>query len=388
MRRTVHKISILLMAVLAIGLGISFAKADSRLSEVKAAPAVYQKPDNSQCLSCHSAPDQVHQFPNGDTVSISVDAQAFDQGVHNELACQVCHTNIAGFPHPQNSASSAREYTLQYKDTCNQCHKDQAQDIKGSAHTKLAEAGNPNTPLCVDCHHPHATAPIEKDENGDPAPSEYVKIAETCAVCHSQVVEQYKTSVHGAGVFETFNPDVPACHDCHGIHKIATVRTNQFRLDSPQLCAKCHTDSSIMDKYGLSTQVLNTYVSDFHGTTVTLFDRKDPEMPINVPVCYDCHGIHDIASASDPEKGIQIKENMLVVCQNCHPDASENFSDSWMSHYIPHPQKTPLVYYVQLFYQIFIPGVLGGMAVFVVVDIFGKIRRRGKPEIKHEEGKE
>lgn len=376
------------MAVLAVGLGIGLVQANRGTSDVKAAPVVYQKPDNSQCLGCHSAPNQVHQFPNGDTVSISVDPQAYDQGVHNELACQVCHTNIAGFPHPQNSANSARDYTLQYKDTCNQCHKDQAQDIKDSAHTKLAEAGNPNTPLCVDCHHPHATAPIAKDERGDPAPSEYAKIAETCAVCHSQIVEQYKTSVHGAGVFETFNPDVPACHDCHGIHKIATVRTNQFRLDSPQLCAKCHTDPSIMDKYGLSTQVLNTYVSDFHGTTVTLFDRKDPEMPINVPVCYDCHGIHNIMSASDPEKGIQIKENMLVVCQNCHPDASENFSDSWMSHYIPHPQKTPLVYYVQLFYQIFIPGVLGGMAVFVVVDIYGKFRRRGKPEIKHEEGKE
>ena len=34
---------------------------------------------------------------------------------------------------------------------------------------------------------------------------------------------------------------------------------------------------AIMDKYGISTQVLNTYVADFHGTTVTLFEKQSPD---------------------------------------------------------------------------------------------------------------
>ena len=36
-----------------------------------------------------------------------------------------------------------------------------------------------------------------------------------------------------------------------------------------------------------------------------------PAKPSNKPVCYDCHGIHDIKRTSDPQHGIQIKENLL-----------------------------------------------------------------------------
>jgi hypothetical protein len=110
----------------------------------------------------------------------------------------------------------------------------------------------------------------------------------------------------------------------------------------------------------------------------------------NKPVCYDCHGIHDIVSVEDPQSGLRIQENMLASCQKCHPDESENFSASWMSHYIPDPQNTPLVYFVQLFYNIFIPGVLGSMAIFVIADIYGKIRNRGKHQHSsaHPKGKE
>jgi len=388
MRRTVPKITIVLMAVLAVGLVIGFFLMRSELLVVQAAPEPLQKPDNSQCLSCHGEPGKIHQFPNGDTVSISVDPQEYDQGVHKGLACQVCHTNITGYPHPENTAASAREYTLQYKDTCNQCHKDQVSQVIDSAHAKLAAEGNPNTPVCASCHTPHATAPIAKDANGDPAPSERAKIASVCGKCHSKIVEQYKTSVHGKGVFDEANPDVPACNDCHGIHNITQARTVEFRLNSPELCAHCHTNKAIMDKYGISTEVLNTYVSDFHGTTITLFEKDNPQHASNKPVCYDCHGIHDIKAVDDPQKGLQVQENMLAVCQRCHPDASENFSASWMSHYIPTPQKTPLVYYVQLFYKIFIPTVLGGMGVFVLADIYGKFRNRGKHSSAHSEKKE
>jgi hypothetical protein len=88
--------------------------------------------------------------------------------------------------------------------------------------------------------------------------------------------------------------------------------------------------------------------------------------------------VHNILAVDDPQKGLQVKQNMLAACQRCHPDASENFSASWMSHYIPDPQRTPLVYYVELFYNLFVPGVLGFMALLVVVDIYGKFRHRGK----------
>jgi hypothetical protein len=185
--------------------------------------------------------------------------------------------------------------------------------------------------------------------------------------------------VHGSALIEG-NPDVPTCIDCHGVHNIEDPTTTQFRLTSPQMCGKCHTDPSVVGKYGLSTDVLDTYVADFHGTTVTLFEKQHPEELTNKPVCYDCHGIHDIARSDDPIKGLQVRQNLLARCQECHPNASENFPDSWLSHYIPSVEKYPTVFYVDLFYKFFIPGVLGGMGLLVAMDFtrasYNRLRMR------------
>jgi hypothetical protein len=133
-----------------------------------------------------------------------------------------------------------------------------------------------------------------------------------------------------------------------------------------------------MGKYGLPTQVLNTYVADFHGTTVTLFNKNSPDQATNKPVCFDCHGVHDIKRVSDPVYGLTMKQNLLGVCQRCHTDASANFPNAWMSHYIPSPTHFPIVYYVNLFYKFFIPTVLGGMGIFVVSDIIRRLINRRK----------
>jgi hypothetical protein len=134
-----------------------------------------------------------------------------------------------------------------------------------------------------------------------------------------------------------------------------------------------------MEKYGISTDVLDTYLADFHGTTVTLFERTSPDQPTNKPVCYDCHGVHDIVRADDPAKGLHVKQNLLQTCQNCHPTATTNFPDAWLSHYIPDPSRNQLVYFVDLFYKVLIPGTIGGMVVFVVSDVGRRViaRRRG-----------
>jgi hypothetical protein len=123
-----------------------------------------------------------------------------------------------------------------------------------------------------------------------------------------------------------------------------------------------------MKKYGLSTAVLRTYVADFHGSTVTIFQKEHPDQQTNKPVCYDCHGIHDIPHTSDPKKGIQTKANLLKTCQQCHPSATANFPDAWMSHFIPDRERTPLVFWLGWLYRVLIPGTIGGMLLFVFTD--------------------
>ncbi|NPV55475.1 MAG: hypothetical protein HPY76_02215 [Anaerolineae bacterium] len=351
-------------------------------SELPAAPAPQDGAPNSQCLLCHGEPGQVTTFPNGDPLYVSIDPSLYGASVHGSetMSCVSCHVNISGYPHPVSGAQSRRDYQLTYLETCKACHTEQFDNLQDSIHGEMFKAGNENAPTCTDCHNPHTQPPMY-NESGKVNQNVRAEIPETCAKCHNNIYEVYAGSVHGSGVIEGNNPDVPTCADCHGVHEIVDPTTASFRLSSVEMCAKCHTDASIMDKYGLSTAVLDTYVADFHGTTVTLFEKQHPDEETNKPVCYDCHGVHDILSVNDPEKGIAIKQNMLVTCQRCHPDATTNFPESWLSHYIPSPDRYPLVYWVGIFYKIFIPTVLGGMGLFVATDIFRRqVEKKKKSE--------
>ncbi len=133
-----------------------------------------------------------------------------------------------------------------------------------------------------------------------------------------------------------------------------------------------------MAKYGLSADVFDTYVSDFHGTTVVMFEANIPGQETNKPVCTDCHGVHNIRSAKDPQSNVY-QTNLLATCQRCHPGATENFPTSWLGHYRPDIDRYPIVYIVDLFYRIFVPTVLGGMAILVAADagrrVYNRIRK-------------
>ena len=363
-------------AFLGVGLALAVFTLAFAVPSASAEPGV----GNEYCLSCHGQPDQIKDLPSGERLYLTIDPRLYADSVHGQggYACVQCHTDIRTFPHPESKAQDRRDVTLSMYTTCKQCHSGNFEKTLDSVHQKALEEGNKNAAVCSDCHNPHAQQRLTHPDTRQLLPRAHVQIPQTCARCHSEIYDQYKKSVHGAARLENINPDVPACIDCHGVHNIPDPTTAAFRLRSPELCAKCHTDPARMSKYGISTQVLNTYLADFHGTTVTLFEKQTPDQVTNKPVCFDCHGIHDIARPDDPQKGLQVKENLLQTCQKCHPDATPNFPDAWLSHYDPSSDKNPLVYYVNLFYKIFIPSVIGGMALFVASDIGRRLIKRGK----------
>lgn len=339
-------------------------------------------PDNASCLTCHAQPGLTTILPSGEVLSLTIDSSHFAESAHKDLACTDCHANISSFPHPDLQAITLRDFSMQMYPLCQKCHEDQFNKTLDSVHMKAVVAGNTNAAICTDCHNPHSQ-PVITDSNGVLLPAARLSIPEICARCHSAIYDDYIQSVHGAALTQQGNTDVPTCIDCHGVHNIADPTTTAFRLQSPQICARCHTDPAIMNKYGISTQVLNTYVADFHGTTVTLFEKQSPDQATNKPVCFDCHGVHDIKRVDDPVYGLQMKQNLLLACQRCHPGANLNFPDAWMSHYIPSPSHYPVVYYVNLFYKFFIPGVIGSMGIYVISDIFRRLlnRRRGVKQV-------
>ena len=329
-----------------------------------------ERVDTEYCLSCHTLPDLSLTLDSGEELALTVDGDRFHDSVHGTdnpwqpLACTDCHENYR-FPHDPVVAGTLREYTLEKYTICAQCHEPKFESTQDSVHATALEEGMEEAAVCTDCHGAHYTPQPDEPRS---------RISYTCGQCHGTIFEEYADSVHGEALLEEDNPDVAVCTDCHGVHDIGNPELAAFRNSSPELCGECHADDQLMEEYGISTEVFDTYVDDFHGTTVALFDDQDPEAETNKAVCYDCHGVHDIKDPDDPDAGI--KANLLETCRQCHPDASENFPDSWLNHYQPSLENYPLVFLVNWFYRLIIPGTVAFLGLLVGSDIYRRIRDR------------
>jgi hypothetical protein len=321
------------------------------------------------CLSCHDVTGLTTTLPSGEEIYISVDRVMHATSIHGRLgyACVQCHTDIDDYPHREIPAQTHREYSVYQNESCARCHPGSAEANESGAHQIFMDAGILEAAICSDCHGYH---------NVDSVTPPRSNIPKTCERCHSQIYQEYKDSAHGAALIGEGNPDVPDCATCHNNHNIKGPNSSDsFHLFSPLICEECHANEVLMNKYGISTHVFETYVSDFHGTTVTVFEQISPDQETNKPVCIDCHGVHNMKSASDPESQV-MKDNLLETCQKCHPDAAENFSSAWLGHYEPSIDKYPLLFFVDIFYKIVIPVTITGMLAFVAIDAQYRIRKK------------
>lgn len=326
--------------------------------------------DSDYCLACHVQEGLTITFENGDEVPVTIDRDNFHDSVHGannpwqQLECADCHGKLS-YPHEEIQATSYRQYSLDSNQRCKRCHEQNFEKALDSVHGEALSEGNTDAAMCTDCHGAHDTLPPNEPRE---------RISHTCQQCHSTIFDNYAQSVHGEALLEESNTDVAICIDCHGVHDINNPTTELARARSPQLCAGCHADEDLMAKYDISTAVFDTYLHDFHGTTVALYNPDDPDAVVVTAVCYDCHGVHDIKSVDDPNNSI--KANLLVTCQQCHPDANDNFPDAWTSHYEPSPDNNALVWLVDTFYAIAIPVTVGGLGFLVVTDIYRRVRTR------------
>lgn len=340
-----------------------------------ATAALAQETGNEGCLACHGEPGLQTTLPSGEPLYLTVDGEVYANSVHGQagMICAHCHTNTVEYPHPPIQAQTRREYAMdRYRSSCVLCHAPMYDATLDSVHQVALAGGDSQAAICTDCHGTHNIMPPDTPRS---------RASQMCERCHSQIFELYKGSVHGAALIGQGNPDVPGCVDCHEVHRVQGPEgTGSFHLFSPQICANCHADEEMMARYDISTDVFDTYVDDFHGTTVVLFQATAPDQETNKPVCVDCHGVHDMKQVDDPESAV-MKENLLTTCQKCHPDASANFPTSWISHYRPTPENAPLVFFVGLFYKIFIPVLIVGMVLFVASDARKRlVERRGKEQ--------
>lgn len=341
---------------------------------------------NANCLMCHADPDFTGNLPDGETVSLHVDPGTYYRSVHADagLECLACHANQKDYPHrssqltclechaelggdPQTTYqplsvmlayADSRAITIEANESCRACHAEKFEEAVDSAHARVLAGGNREAPLCVDCHGSHDITPPDEPR---------ARISQTCAKCHQAVYTTYRTSIHGMALETESNPDVPTCVDCHGVHSVRGPRDPAFRNDTIAICGGCHGDKARMDKYGISTEVFETYLDDFHGRTVNFFRRETTNIASNKATCFDCHGIHNIRSPEDPLSTVY-PTNLQRTCQQCHADATIAFPQAWLSHYSPTWERTPVLFIVNTFYQIMIPTLILGFVGYIGLD--------------------
>ncbi len=313
------------------------------------------------CLACHDDPTLSMTLPDGEVLPLSIGSDSLQASVHGALGigCQACHPDLDGYPHPSAGFTNRRMLSRTLYQACQRCHPDNYARTLDSMHADAAAAGNLDAPICTDCHGAHDIQPPDQPR---------ATVSHTCGRCHTTIYADYAESVHGSALLAEDNPDVPVCTDCHGVHNIQDPRTALFRVESPELCAGCHADPELMGRYGLSADVYALYSLSWHGVDVSVYRAIWPTIWHDSAVCTDCHGVHDIRRTEDPQSRVNAA-NLLTTCRTCHPEAGPNWTGAWTGHYQVSLERTPFVFYTQVFYESFAPFVLWLSGGYVFLQI-------------------
>lgn len=199
------------------------------------------------------------------------------ESAHRALRCQECHNGetsyslpseqleqfksrgaAAGLTFDHGTAFTGKPTRLNVPTLCGDCHADvermnpyglrtdQLARYKTSVHGKaLFGQHDSRVAVCTDCHGP----PHEVLSAADPRSHTYpLNVPDTCARCHAdkqlmdhygwptELVDEYRRSVHGQLLLEQHDTGAPTCATCHGNHSamppgFATVGA---------VCGQCH----------------------------------------------------------------------------------------------------------------------------------------------------
>jgi cytochrome b subunit of formate dehydrogenase len=203
---------------------------------------------------------------------------------------------------------------------------------------------------CLACHNDPSLA---KDENGKPVslyvdadrfkasthgsvmqcrdchpdvrafPHEPASAKVRCAACHAGQQTQYANSSHAKAI-AAGNPKAATCTDCHGgPHELLAAgdpNSKVNRANIPKTCSACHGLKLVMEASGFSERTAFSYQESVHGRALASGNTK-------AAVCSDCHGEHEILSASDPKSPV-FKFRIPQTCGQCHSKATTEFMAS------------------------------------------------------------
>jgi len=194
------------------------------------------------CGKCHSQDDLTEEYriKYADVTNHyqeSIHGRALlDMGLIVAPSCNDCH-GVHDIKRSIDRASMTHHKNIAH--TCGQCHVGVEEIYNESVHGQLMLAGDPQGPVCSDCHTAHDIEPAE---------SAHFKAGSDrkCGECHEDRLKHYRDTYHGKAMAlgrPNVAPDVAACYDCHGHHDIFPTEDPRSRLSQERIvatCAQCH----------------------------------------------------------------------------------------------------------------------------------------------------
>ena len=278
--------------------------------------------------------------------------QKLAKSAHAALTCDTCHESHEKVPHPANIP----------KPVCATCHTDQAGDYAQGVHGQARKGGNEGAPDCSLCHGGAHELLAPKSQAFRAA------VPDTCGMCHTEVVEQYRSSVHGQALARGIT-QAPLCTDCHGEHKILKHTNTASSVNASNIrdtCGSCHGDVRLTRKFGMPSDRLVSFDSSFHG----LAAKSGSQTVAN---CASCHGVHNILPSSDPKSMVNPK-NLRKTCGKCHEGAGTRFAISQV-HVAEGATEPEALKWVRQFYLLIIPVTIGLMLLHQGGDWIRKVIR-------------
>ena len=267
-------------------------------------------------------------------------SQRVQASAHVGVGCAGCHPQHEAYPHPAGVA----------KPDCAECHATVAAQHAGSVHGRALKAGNAAAPDCTVCHggaHEVKRATAGEFRQGVP---------ELCGMCHSQVAEEYRASVHGAAG-QRGVAAAPVCTDCHGEHSILSHQSQTSPVSAGHIretCGQCHGSAQLSRRFGLPDDRLISFDASFHGLAAKAGSQS-------VANCASCHGVHNILPSTDRRSRTHPR-NLPATCGQCHPGAGRRFALGTV-HQGEGRGEGPAVVWARYGYRILIPLVIGLMVL-------------------------
>ncbi|MFB3826804.1 MAG: hypothetical protein ACE15B_08540 [Bryobacteraceae bacterium] len=266
------------------------------LGAVAGAQKPAELPGSAECAGCHDEGRRTGKREAG--VPPAFDAAALRASPHASLECASCHADLAKkeMPHPDK---------LQRVD-CGGCHPDQQSQYEASLHGKAAGRGDRLAPGCKSCHGTHNVVRASSPKS----PISTMEVPRLCGGCHREgsevqltrkmpqpdVLDNYRDSIHGEGLFRRGLTVTAVCTSCHTAHFVLPhndPRSSISKANIAKTCTRCHAQIETVHRKIIRGELW----------------EKQPHM---IPACVDCHEPHKVRRVFYPQ-GMSDRD-----CQRCH----------------------------------------------------------------------